>query len=57
MWNNVPNATIALATVLTLGLVAPNDERRDPVPTEQVELIDATEEFADLASWAVNLFD
>ena len=60
MWNNVPNTVIALTSVLTFGFVAPNEEQPDLAlsdPAELVELVDVPEEFADLARWAVNLFE
>jgi len=60
MWNNVPNTVIALTSVLTFGFVAPNEEQPDRAlsdPAELVELVDVPEEFADLARWAVDLFE
>jgi hypothetical protein len=57
VWNNLPNAVIALTSLLTFGLVAQTDEQAALARVNDVELVDVPGEFADVVMWAVDLFD
>jgi hypothetical protein len=57
MWNNLPNTLIALTSLLTFGLVAQSDEQPALAGVDDVELVDVPDEFADMVSWAMDLFD
>lgn len=57
MWNNLPNAVIALTSLLTIGLVIQSDEQPALARFDEVQFVDVPDEFADMANWAVDLFD
>jgi hypothetical protein len=57
VWNTLPNAVIALTSLLTFGLVAQTDEQAALARVNDVELVDVPGEFADVVMWAVDLFD
>lgn len=57
MWPRLHNTVIALASMVTFGFVAQSEERPALAQFDKVELVDVPDEFADMAGWAVGLFE
>ncbi len=61
MWNHLPTSAMAASADLAIGAVAlvapPSDDRRAPSMAGTIEFDAMPAEFADMATWALGLFD
>ena len=57
MSHRLTSTIIALTSVVTFGFLAQNEERPALAQVESVELVDLPDEFSEIVSWAVKLFE
>lgn len=57
MWKSLPSTVFAMTSLVTFGLVAQSEAQPHRARFDEVQFVDMPNEFADMANWAVDLFD
>lgn len=57
MWRDLSSTVFAMASLVTFGLVAQSEEQSPVARVDEVQFVDMPDEFADMADWAVDLFE